>query len=42
MQCLAETKKINSTIANALCVAVETRETVLLQNEVFSSGMFNL
>lgn len=42
MQCLAETKKINSTIANALCVAMETRETVLLQNEVFSSGMFNL
>jgi len=41
MQCLAETKKINSTIANTLCVAMETRETVLLQNEVFSSGMFN-
>jgi len=41
MQCLAETKKNNSTIANALCVAMETRETVLLQNEVFSSGMFN-
>lgn len=41
MQCLAETKKINSTIANALCVAMETRESVLLQNEVFSSGMFN-
>jgi len=41
MQCLAETKKINTTIANALCVAMETRESVLLQNEVFSSGMFN-
>lgn len=41
MQCFAETKKINSTIANALCVSMETRESILLQNEVFLSGMFN-
>jgi len=41
MQCYAETKKINSTITNALCVAMETRELVLLQNEVFLSGIFH-
>jgi hypothetical protein len=41
MQCLAETTKINSTISNALCIAMETRETVLLQNVVFLLGIFN-
>ncbi|CAI6375595.1 unnamed protein product [Macrosiphum euphorbiae] len=40
MQCYAETKKINSTITNALCVAMETRELVLLQNEVFLSAIY--